>query len=547
MNTERRMDQIVLDLGSNARVKSWTQPEFFDVTQSEFFSGRAFAAAPAKKPTKQQTTQQQPSSYSENKVMAEIPARPCSTNGCGKLASKLECPKCKQDPNLPSRFFCSQSCFKQAWVEHKIFYHSNIPAPVVPSDYKGPSETYDPFDEHNIPSYPLRNRSKETLRGIQHFKYTGPLRACYPVEGVPKRTVPDSILLRELISFAQFTCFRSQICYETMGPADYFFALPTIRSGCLSSGLCKGRASFTSSDHQMAHFTLSFSFITFDLLSFLHIITVQHGISPSEQAISGHRLGKPLKSHEIDGMRKVCKLAREVLDLAGSHVRPGITSLELDKIVHDACVERNSYPSPLGYFLFPRSVCISLNEVICHGIPDARPLEEGDIVNLDVTLFHEGFHGDLNATYPVGKISEESEHLIKSTRRCLDRAISICRPGTLFREIGNIIEPMAKQAGLNAVSWASQHTHYAKSKAIGEMKPGMVFTIEPMVNQGVSDEDHWPDNWTAVTKDGKRSAQFEETLLITENGVEVLTAEPGWKLPAEFEEVALGLVSGSQS
>ncbi|KNZ52968.1 methionine aminopeptidase, type I [Puccinia sorghi] len=431
-----------------------------------------------------------------------LETRPCSTNGCAKIASKLECPKCKQDPNLPSSFFCSQSCFKTAWPQHKLSYHSNIPPPVIPQEYKGPSQTFDPFDEHNISSYPLRNPSKETLRGIQHFKYTGPLRACYPIQHVSKRTVPDSIPLRKQPS--------------------------TITN-----------------------------FITFTYY------LVQNGFSLSEQAIAGQRLGKPLKPHEIEGMRKVCKLAREVLDLAAAHVKPGITSLELDKIIHDACIERNSYPSPLGYFLFPRSVCISVNEVICHGIPDARPLEEGDIVNLDVTLFHEGFHGDLNATYPVGKISEESEHLIKSTRRCLDRAISICRPGTLFREIGNIIEPMAKQAGLNVNKRYCGHgisqlfhgppniPHYAKSKAIGEMKPGMVchwvFTIEPMVNQGVSDEDHWPDNWTAVTRDGKRSAQFEETLLITDNGVEVLTAQPGWKLPAEFEEVALGLVSASQS
>lgn len=175
-----------------------------------------------------------------------------------------------------------------------------------------------------------------------------------------------------------------------------------------------------------------------------------------------------------------------------------------------------------------------------------------------MTLFHKGFHGDLNATYPVGEISEESKNLINSTRRCLDRAISICRPGTLFREIGNIIEPLAKQSGLNVNKRYCGHginqlfhgppniPHYARSKAIGEMKAGMVFTIEPMVNQGVSDEDHWPDNWTAVTKDGKRSAQFEETLLITEDGVEVLTAEPGWSLPKEFEEVALGQVRGAQ-
>ncbi|KAH9818619.1 peptidase M24, structural domain-containing protein [Melampsora americana] len=414
--------------------------------------------------------------------MSESAPRPCSTPGCAKVASSLECPKCKQDVNQPSRFFCSQECFKKVWPVHKSTYHSNIPAPKVDESYTGPAGTYDPFDENNLEGFHLRNRTRSSSREKGSYGYTGSLRACYPIESLPRRSVPDHILL-----------------------PDYAGDLQT-------------------------------------------------GSSPSEQAVAGHRLGKPLKPEEIEGMRKVCKLAREVLDLAASHVKPGITTLELDKIVHDACVERDSYPSPLGYMMFPRSVCTSVNEVICHGIPDARPLQEGDIVNLDVTLYHQGFHGDLNATYPVGKISPEADALIKNTRRCLDRAIAICKPGTLFREIGNVIEPMAKKVGLNVNKRYCGHginqlfhgapniPHYARSKTIGEMKPGMVFTIEPMINEGVSDEDHWPDNWTAVTRDGKRSAQFEETLLITTTGVEVLTAQPGWKLPSEFESIAAGTV-----
>ncbi|KAG0145821.1 hypothetical protein CROQUDRAFT_133509 [Cronartium quercuum f. sp. fusiforme G11] len=418
--------------------------------------------------------------------MPDSSPRPCSSPGCAKLASSLECPKCKQDVNQPSRFFCSQECFKKIWSDHKTLYHSSIPAPIVNANYTGPINTYDPFDKDNLPNLHLRNRTRNTTRVGQQYAYTGKLRACYPIEALPRRTVPDHI-----------------------PHPDY------------------------AKDFQ-------------------------YGSSPCEQAVSGHRLGKPLKVEEIEGMRKVCRLAREVLDLAASHLKPGITTLQLDQIVHEACIERNSYPSPLNYMLFPRSVCTSVNEVICHGIPDARPLEEGDIVNLDVTLYHEGFHGDLNGTYPVGKISAESEALITQTRRCLDRAIAICKPGTLFREIGNVIEPLAKKAGLNVNKRYCGHginrlfhgppniPHYARSKTIGEMKPGMVFTIEPMINEGVSDEDHWPDNWTAVTKDGKRSAQFEETVLVTETGVEVLTAAPGWKLPSEFEKIAAGIVCGAE-
>ncbi|KAJ8520430.1 hypothetical protein ONZ45_g2783 [Pleurotus djamor] len=244
-----------------------------------------------------------------------------------------------------------------------------------------------------------------------------------------------------------------------------------------------------------------------------------------------------LSLEEQDKMRKVCKLAREVLDLAASHVRPGITTDEIDEIVHNACIERNSYPSPLNYRGFPKSVCTSINEVICHGIPDKRKLQEGDIVNIDVTLYHDGFHGDLNETYAVGKIDEASRKLLRVTRECLDDAIALCKPGALFRDLGKVIEPKARAAGCATVRNYTGHginnlfhcspniPHYAKNKASGTMKPGMCFTIEPMINIGSNwDTVHWPDNWTATTVDGERSAQFEETLLITETGVEVLTA-----------------------
>ncbi|KAI6039045.1 methionine aminopeptidase [Pisolithus marmoratus] len=251
-------------------------------------------------------------------------------------------------------------------------------------------------------------------------------------------------------------------------------------------------------------------------------------------------LGDPpriLDANEIQKMRTASRLGREVLDLAASHIRPGITTDELDAIVHQATIDRNAYPSPLNYRKFPKSVCTSVNEVICHGIPDRRKLKEGDIINLDISLYYDGFHSDLNATYPVGKADEDSAKLIRTTRECLDAAIKMCKPGALFRDIGKAIEPFARANGCAVVRTYTGHgvnnlfhtapniPHYAKNKAVGSMKPGMCFTIEPMINLGGNwDLIHWGDSWTATTIDGKRSAQFEETLLITENGVEVLTA-----------------------
>ncbi|CAE6420649.1 unnamed protein product [Rhizoctonia solani] len=258
-------------------------------------------------------------------------------------------------------------------------------------------------------------------------------------------------------------------------------------------------------------------------------------------------LGSPpkiLTVEQQESMRIVCRLAREVLDIAASAIRPGITTDDLDAIVHEETIKRDAYPSPLNYRNFPKSLCTSVNEVICHGIPDQRKLEEGDIINLDVSVYYKGYHADLNETYPVGKVSEESQKLMQTARQCLDAAIAICKPGTLFRDLGKVIEPTAKAQGCSVVRSYTGHgindlfhpaptiLHYAKNKSVGTMRPGMCFTIEPMINLGTWEDDHWPDNWTCVTVDGKRSAQFEETLLITETGVEVLTAgKPREDLP----------------
>ncbi|KAK0210720.1 peptidase M24, structural domain-containing protein [Desarmillaria ectypa] len=258
---------------------------------------------------------------------------------------------------------------------------------------------------------------------------------------------------------------------------------------------------------------------------------------PMAEARAAGQPPRILSKEEQDKMRTVCRLAREVLDIAASHVKPGVTTDELDEIVHNACIERNAYPSPLNYRNFPKSVCTSINEVICHGIPDRRKLKNGDIINIGMFIHFISYHGDLNETYAVGEIDDDAKKLIRTTRECLDEAIKLCKPGALFRDLGKTIEPIARSNGCAVVRSYTGHgindlfhcspniPHYAKNKAVGTMKAGMVFTIEPMINLGHNWGDvHWPDNWTATTVDGKKSAQFEDTLLITETGVEVLTA-----------------------
>ncbi|KAI6176306.1 Methionine aminopeptidase 1 [Aphelenchoides bicaudatus] len=239
---------------------------------------------------------------------------------------------------------------------------------------------------------------------------------------------------------------------------------------------------------------------------------------------------------EQEGVRLASKLGREVLDEAAAAVDVGVTTDELDRIVHEACIERECYPSPLGYYKFPKSCCTSVNEVICHGIPDQRPLENGDLCNIDITVYHREFHGDLNETIFVGdKVSEEDRKLVAVTYECLQKAIEIVKPGEKYREIGNIIEKHARANNFSVVKTFCGHgihrlfhtlpnvPHYAKNKAIGIMKPGHTFTIEPMINAGTWNSKIWPDEWTATTTDGKHSAQFEQTLLVTETGVEILT------------------------
>lgn len=268
--------------------------------------------------------------------------------------------------------------------------------------------------------------------------------------------------------------------------------------------------------------------------------------------IKNDRLGKivvhPPKT--LEKLRKCCKVAREVLDATAAHVAPGITTDELDAILHKECLKRNAYPSPLNYYNFPKLLCTSVNEVICHGIPDGYTLQDGDIINLDVTIFYLGVHADLNETYYVGdkaKCDPDTVRLVETTRECLDKAIAMVKPGVAYRDFGEVIEKHAHANGCSVVRTYCGHgigelfhsqpnvPHYLKNKAVGICKPGHVFTIEPMICLGTWRDQTWPDNWTSVTQDGKYSAQFEHQLLVTEDGVEVLTARteksPGGAIP----------------
>ena len=244
----------------------------------------------------------------------------------------------------------------------------------------------------------------------------------------------------------------------------------------------------------------------------------------------------PVKSSEIiERMRAAGAVAAEVLRLAGQAVEPGVTTDEIDIYVHDLCIARNSYPSPLNYLGYPKSVCTSVNEVICHGIPDSRKLEEGDIVNLDVTCYLGGVHGDTNATFAVGKIDDESHALIRATEECIWKGIEAVVPGRPLSDIGRAIEDHAKIYKLGVVRAFVGHgigeqfhtdiqvLHYYDSRNSLLMRPGMTFTIEPMITVGTWQHKMWGDDWTAVTADGKRTAQFEHTVLVTQTGVDVLT------------------------
>ncbi|WP_194911900.1 type I methionyl aminopeptidase [Catenulispora rubra] len=249
--------------------------------------------------------------------------------------------------------------------------------------------------------------------------------------------------------------------------------------------------------------------------------------------------GEVQDAETIEKMRAASRIAADALVETGKAAKPGITTDELDRIGHEYLLDHRAYPSTLGYKGYPKSMCTSVNEVICHGIPDTTVLQDGDIVNVDITAYIGGVHGDTNATFEVGTVDEESHLLVERTRESLDRAIKAVRPGRPINVIGRVIESYAKRFGYGVVREFTGHgistafhtgliiPHYDDPHATLLMRPGMTFTIEPMLTLGTADYEMWDDKWTAVTRDRKRTAQFEHTMVVTNDGVEVLTLPSG--------------------
>ena len=246
--------------------------------------------------------------------------------------------------------------------------------------------------------------------------------------------------------------------------------------------------------------------------------------------------GSEVKDAEtIEKMRVAGRLAAQARELVGSHVAPGVTTDELDRIGHEFLCDHGAYPSTLGYKGFPKSLCSSVNEVICHGIPDSTVVEDGDIVNIDITAYLDGVHGDTNATFLAGDVDAETRALVERTKEALDRGIKAVRPGRRINVIGRVIESYARRFGYGVVREFTGHgigtsfhsglviPHYDEAQFDDVIEVGMTFTIEPMLNLGTHEWDMWDDDWTVVTKDRRRSAQFEHTLLVTPAGAEVLT------------------------
>ena len=246
--------------------------------------------------------------------------------------------------------------------------------------------------------------------------------------------------------------------------------------------------------------------------------------------------GSEVKSAEvIEAMRVAGRIAAQALAEVGRRVAPGVTTDELDRVGHEFLIDHHAYPSTLGYKGFPKSLCTSINEVICHGIPDSTELRDGDIVNVDITAFIGGVHGDTDATFLVGDVDEESRLLVERTHEAMMRGINAIAPGRQVNVIGRVIESYARRFGYGVVRDFTGHgvgqafhsglviPHYDEDRATTVMETGMTFTIEPMLTLGSIDYQIWADGWTVVTEDGLRTAQFEHTVLVTESGAEILT------------------------
>jgi len=249
------------------------------------------------------------------------------------------------------------------------------------------------------------------------------------------------------------------------------------------------------------------------------------------------RTGEPdVKGAEtIELMRAAGRLAAQALREVGRHVAPGVSTDELDRIGHEFLCDHGAYPSTLGYRGYPKSLCTSVNEVICHGIPDTTELRDGDIVNVDITAYLDGVHGDTDATYLVGDVDDESRLLVERTHEAMMRGIRAVAPGRQLNAIGRVIESYARRFGYGVVRDFTGHgigttfhsglvvPHYDDPGLTVMMEPGMTFTVEPMLTLGTIDYEIWDDGWTVVTKDRRRTAQFEHTVLVTDAGHEILT------------------------
>ena len=247
--------------------------------------------------------------------------------------------------------------------------------------------------------------------------------------------------------------------------------------------------------------------------------------------------GSNVKTREqIEKIRAAGRISAEAIALVGEHATPGVTTDELDKIAHEFIISKGAYPSTLGYRGYPKSICSSINEVICHGIPDDTVLLEGDIVNIDITAYLDGFHGDSNQTFLVGNVSNEVKDLVDRTREALHRGIAVVAPGREVNLIGRAVESYAKRFNYGVVRDFTGHgigesfhsgliiPHYDSAPLYSDvMEVGMVFTIEPMLTLGTHEWEMWPDGWTVLTKDKSITAQFEHTLVVTETGAEILT------------------------
>lgn len=237
----------------------------------------------------------------------------------------------------------------------------------------------------------------------------------------------------------------------------------------------------------------------------------------------------------IEAMREASTIAADALQVAGAAVQPGVTTDEIDRIAHEYMCDHGAYPSTLGYMGYPKSCCVSLNEIICHGIPDTTVIQDGDIVNIDVTAYKNGVHGDTNATFLAGNVSEEHRLLVERTKEAMMRGIKAAKPGREVNVIGRVIESYANRFGYNVVRDFTGHgvgptfhnglivLHYDSTNYRNILEPGMTLTIEPMINLGSLEYEIWDDDWTVQNVDGKFTAQFEHTIVITEDGNEILT------------------------